>query len=247
MKTLFHRARVAFVFSKMKEADLASFADGVASKLTGNATFPSPPAPPATISSQAATLRAALASIATGGRTKALTGQAGAAKRALALSLVADGHYVEDTANLVAAGDPAKAASLVTAAGFALAKTPTGGKRTTGIVATGPGWAHGRAPKTAKHQGNLWRYGITTAKGTPPTTLVMVVTLEADVVIRDLPSGSVLALQHAPVLAAGKNGAAAGGGSHLTPLPASLGKHPAFSNLQTSPYTFGDFAYVVVP
>ena len=32
----------------------------------------------------------------------------------------------------------------------------------------------------------------------------------------------------------------------LTTLPAALGKHPVHSNLQTNPYTFGDFAYAVV-
>ena len=248
MKTLFHRARVAFEFRTMKEADLASFADGVAIRLTGNATFPSPPVPAATLSTQVGTLRAALAAIASSGRTKVLTAQSKEARLALLLSLVADGHYVEDTSNTAAAGDSAKAAALVVSAAFALAKTPTGGPKATGVVGTGPGWIHLRDKKDARVEAHLWRYGLTSAKGTPPSTLVTLVTLEVDLIIRDLPSGTTLAVQHAAVGPVGTGAKkATGAGSGLTTLPAALGKHPVHSNLQTQPYTFGDFAYAVVP
>lgn len=246
MKTPFHRARVVFDFRKLGDAALASFGDGVASRLTGGAPFTSPPVAPAALSALAGDLRGVLAQIASGGRTKALSTQLAAARKAILLALIANGHYVEDTANTAAAGDMAKAVGLIQSVGYALVKAPAKGKRTTGVAATGPGWVHFRVVKGAKIEAHLWRAGVTPAKGTPPTTLVVLVTLEVDLVLRDLPSGSIVAIQHASVGQAAK-GTAAMTGPEVTTIPASLGKHPLYSMLQTNPYAWSDFTYIQVP
>jgi hypothetical protein len=169
------------------------------------------------------------------------------------LSLTANGHYVEDRANLLAAGDVTHAEQLILGAGYKLKKKATPHPRDFEVVATGPGWIHLRAKKAGakKTETHLWRYGISTAKGKVPDTVILRITQEADIIITDLASNIVVGAQHASILPAshtGKTGTEpTATGRAASQVPLSKSRHPMFSHSSSDPYQWTDFIYAVIP
>ena len=165
------------------------------------------------------------------------------------------GAYVEGVANdaAVAAGDVAKGNAVVNRVGYTLKKKGSAKKPDFGVVASGPNFVQLHTQKVKKGtEAHLWRFAITTAKGIAPakTILVYVFTLECDVVIQDIPSGSVLAVQHASIVSVSHskktNGSNPLSTKKASPLAQSKTKHPVFSYNTSDPYTWTDFLYAVV-
>ena len=164
------------------------------------------------------------------------------------------GAYIEGVANdvAVAAGDVAAGIAVVNRTGYKL-KKKTGGKRPDfGVVASGPNFIQCHVKKVRKGtEGHLWRFAITTAKGVAPaqTILVTVFTIECDVLIQNIPSGSILAIQHASVVPVSHNTKTTGStpvSGKVSAVAQSKTKHPIFSFTSPDSYTWTDFLYVVI-
>jgi hypothetical protein len=253
MKSSIRKAKVSFDFQKMNASGLATFGDGTVAGLTGNTAFPNPVVALATVTTQVNAVRDTERQIAAGNISKALTAQLKLQTNILMLSLSANGHYVEDISNMAAAGDENKAEQLILSSGFKLKKKAVPHPRDFEVVETGAGWIHLRAKKAGakKQESHLWRFGIAAAKGTVPASVMIRTSLEADIIIADIPGGVVLAAQHASVLSAShtkKTSAAATQTSKAaTPVPISKARHPIFSFANSDPYQWTDFIYAVIP
>ena len=249
MKSTTPIARVAFGFEDMDAAGLCTEADGTVTGLTGNTYITTAPqvalgpvTTAGTIAFQAAAVRAALAQIAAGNMSKTLTIQLGLAASLLMQYLRANGYWVQNQANSLAAGNLDLAKKIILSTGYKLEKEHDLHPRTFEVVATGPGWAHFHTGRTKKGaEGQLWRYGLTSAKNLPPlaSALITRYTQVTDVIISDLPSGSIIAMQRATNVS----------GASETGTISSLSKanHPIFSHNTIDPYTWTDYIYVVVP
>ncbi|MBI3500345.1 MAG: hypothetical protein HY063_00975 [Bacteroidetes bacterium] len=257
MKLIIRKAKVSFEFKEMSADALATFGDGTVQGLNGNTNFPSPPIAllPATtagtVSNLIANLRATLQKIASGDKSTALTNQEQQQATALMLALTSNGHYVEDHANDLGGGDVKKAEGLILTTGYKLKKKTQLHPRDFELVDSGPGWEHYRVKKAKKGtEGHIWRYGITPQKGTPPATVILRFTLEADIIITDLASGTIVGIQHTSILPVShtkKTSAATTQTSKTaTQIPASKSKHPVYSHTNADPYLWTDFLYTGV-
>jgi len=141
---------------------------------------------------------------------------------------------VEDTANTTAAGDLARAEQIILGGGYKLKTKGATHPRAFEVVGTSEGSVHYRTLKGTKngYKPTLWRYGITDAKGKPPDTKITHFTKQVDVVIDDLPSNSIVAMQNADAELSGKT---------------KKFEHPSFSHNTPDPYDWSDFIYTVVP
>lgn len=252
MKSTLQKAKVSFEFREMDASGLATFADGTVAGLTGNAFISAVPVALATISAQTTALRATLQQIAAGDKSPALTAQEAQQANALMLSLASNGHSVEDQANILAAGDLKKAQQIILSTGYKLKKRGTPHPRDFEVVETGPGFVHLRVKKAKKGvEAHLWRYGITTAKGTPPPTVKLIVSVEVDIIIHDLASNIIIGVQHASVLPAAHtkktNPASTQTSKSATLVPLSKTRHPMFSAAADELYQWTDFIYAVIP
>ncbi|MBI3503142.1 MAG: hypothetical protein HY063_15250 [Bacteroidetes bacterium] len=251
MKLIIRKAKVSFEFREMDASKLATFGDGTVQGLTGNTNFPSPLVPLSTVNTQVVNLRATLKLIAGGDKSETLTNQMQQQATALMLSLTSNGHYVEDVANTLGAGDEKKAEGLILGTGYKLKKKPELHPRDFELVDSGPGWEHYRVKKAKKgNEGHIWRYGITTQKGTPPVIVILRFTLEADIIISDLASGSIVGIQHTSILPVShtkKTSAATTQTSKAaSSVPANKAKHPVYSHTNADPYLWTDFLYTGV-
>jgi hypothetical protein len=253
MKTTLKKAKVSFDFKTMDANGLATFGTGTVTGLTGNASFPSPPVALATVTTQATALRGTLTQIAAGNKSAALTKLEAQQANTLMLSLITNGHYVEDTANTAAAGDLTHAEQLILGSGYKLKRKGQPHPRDFEVVATGAGWIHLRAKRAAKKgaEGHLWRFGVAPAKGTAPVTVIVRVTLEADIIISDLASNTVVGAQHASILPVAHTHKTSATPTETTKsatiVPLSKTRHPMFSYAVSDPYQWTDFIYAVIP
>jgi hypothetical protein len=249
MKATTKKATLSLEFKSMDAASLAQFADGTVVGLTNNAGFTAPPVALATVTSQTATLRTTSGQRSGGNKSTALTKTEAHQAGILMQSLTTNAHYVEDTANTQAAGDLAVAEQLILSTGYTLKQHAAPAPRSFEIVATGPGWAHVRVAKAQDGgEGHMWRFGLTPVKGTAPATLLTRYTLSVDVVIADIPSGSILGVQHAsilPVPRAAKKAAAAKKG--VAPAALTATGHTVVSFPVADPYAWTGFIYTVIP
>jgi len=253
MKTTIKKAKVSFDFRSQDAARVATMGDATVTGFTGNTNFTALVVPLVTITTQVTAVRNTLRTIAAGNTSKALTAQLAQQSNTLMFSLVANGHYVEDTANILAAGDEKKAEQLILATGYKLKKKTTPHPRDFEVVETGVGWVHLRAKKAEakKQEAHIWRYGLTLKKGTPPETVITRITLEADIIITDLASSTVVGVQHASITSATRTGATSVASTQTskaaTSIPVSKSRHPLISHASSEPYQWTDFIYAVIP
>jgi hypothetical protein len=135
-----------------------------------------------------------------------------------------DALEVQSVANDVAAaaGDVAAGIIVVQRTAFRLKKDGMPHQRHFEVVESGEGWVHLRTKAIHHPAGYVWNYGITAAKDTPPTIFKpLLFTLEVDIIINNLQSGSIYAFQVAGIL----------------PV-----QRPTFSD-GVEPLTFSDFIY----
>src|ERR1035437_9619408 len=141
--------------------------------------------------------------------------------------------------------------TVATRCGFKLSKAKTPGKQPDfGFTASGPGWKQVHAKKAKKgNEGHVFRAALTSADGTSPNKadIIYFFTLECDIIIKDIPKGKILAVDHASVLpgshskTTGTTGMATG--KAASTISVSKGNHPTFSLLTADPYTWKGWIY----
>jgi hypothetical protein len=233
MKTNIKRVKISFEFDDMTDVEFLSFSDGTVTGLTGNSKFSAPAILLATVTTQTNDARVTIGLIKSGQTTRENTLLLKEQLYKVKLSVIANGHYVEDTANELAAGDTVYAKELILSTGYKPAKDKEYSQRDFEVVETGIGWGHIRAKKQKNGaESHLYRYGIAPAKGIVPAMVTTIYSPYADIIIEDLPSGSVVGVQHA--------------GADLASKIKRSG-HPVFTHSNTDPYEWTDFIYFVVP
>ncbi|MBI4931486.1 MAG: hypothetical protein HY841_12025 [Bacteroidetes bacterium] len=232
---------------KMDTPTLVSSAKGII--LTGDPDATAPPVPDTTLHAQADSLLL----IHTKRQTKpptATADQETQQRNIVDRSYKKDGLYVQGVCNdvAVANGDVTAGEAVAQRIGYTLKKQATFNPTDFGVTSHEPGLADVQAKKAKKGtEAHLWRYGITPAKDTAPTALKTLVTVEAHIIIQNLPSGSILGIQHASVLPVShtkKTSAAETKTSKIaTQISLSKAKHPVFSHLSADPYQWTNFVY----
>ncbi len=249
-------AHISFGFESLDEAGICTEADGMVSGLTGNLYITvvpiaiGPVGTAGTIQYQTAALRALLSQRAAGNKAITLSKQISAAATALMLSLIADGHSVQDQANVIAAGNIVLAQKIISSTGYKLSKTKAPKLHSFDAISNAIGSIYAHNPKAKKGvEAHLWRVGITTAKGILPTITKLYVTTEASIIINSLPSASIVGIQHASVVSAKTTKIISGislPAKKATPVAASKGHHPVYSWTTADPYSWTDCLYPVV-
>jgi hypothetical protein len=139
--------------------------------------------------------------VAAGNTSKALTKLLAQDADILMTALTTNGHYVEDTANTVAAGNLAKAQQMINSSVYKLKKKGTPHPRVFEVMKSGVQWVHLRTKSVGKRAGYVWRYAPVSAKGVVPTTWsYLIFTLEAELLINNLKSSTIYAFQFASIL-----------------------------------------------
>lgn len=248
------KIKVSRNYHKLETPALVSFADGI--KFAGT-TASNPTESDANIAAFANTLIGTHNSRQTVPGKNA-TNNERAQRTALLNALDKNANYLENEANeaAVTAGDAAVGYALVGAVGFKVAGKK-GGARHYGVVNTGPGWVEAHEEKTVKgYEGHIWEFGTTTNKTTPPTATTIRFTLTSQCIFDHLTSGTVFAYREASIVPTGKKaGGGTGGGAipapstarKATKLPTGKGNHPVIDITNSSPYTFTDWQYAIVP
>jgi hypothetical protein len=150
-------------------------------------------------------------------------------------------------------GDVNTGVTLAIGCGGRLAKKTTSTQPDFAVTDEGPSWIKVHARKAVKGmEGHLFRCGIVTSKGLIPAkaNCVDYVSLECTIEINDLPSGSVLAINHAGIIPVRHSKIPV----VITPmklkkatkLPVSKKNHPLFSFTSPDPYTWDGWIYVVI-
>ena len=163
--------------------------------------------------------------------------------------------FMKGAANDLAiqAGDVTAGNTMVTACGAKLSKKITGKQPDFGVTGAGPGWVQVHSKKILKGtEGHIFRCGLANAKGTPPakTACIDFVSLEGTIIIDDLTSNTILAINHSGIAPVGH----AKTPVVITPIKAkkvtktavSSKKHPTFSFTSPDPYTWDGWIYEVV-
>lgn len=162
--------------------------------------------------------------------------------------------YVQSVAIDVATahGDSSFGNNVVTRCGFKLKKATGGGKKPDfGITDSGAGWVQVHAKKAKKGaEGHIWRVALTSAIGTPPAKadIIYFFSLECDIVIQNIPSGKIIAIDHASVITVAHGKKATGiniplTGKKAAAIGASKANHPVFSFITGDPYTWKGWIY----
>ena len=225
--------KISLDFRDKSGNDLISFSRGTISGFTGNTDLPSPTIAMDDLAEQIDAYELVLIDIEAGNTTPENTRLAAQLADKLMLSLTTNGHYVEDTANKAAAGDVPKAEAIILSSGYKLKKKASIPDRDFEIVKTGTSWFHCRVKKTKKGVEIIyWQYGIVPSKGEIPQTKIMHITDKADIIITDLPSGSVVAIANA---------------RNETGYQDVKYQHPTFSHQTTVTYDWSEYIYVVIP
>jgi hypothetical protein len=257
MKATNVNAHISFGFESLDEAGLCTEADGMVSGLTGNiyiTVLPVPLGPvgtAGTIMYQTAALRGFLSQRAAGNKSVTLSKQISTAATTLMLSLIVDGHSVQDQANVLAAGNLVQAQKIISSTGYKLSKTKTPKLHGFDAVSNAIGSIYAHNPKAKKGaEAHLWRIGITTAKGVIATVTKTYVTVDASIIINSLPSASIVSIQHASVVSGTRVAKTTGiiplTGKKATPVAASKAHHPVYSWTTIDPYNWTDCLYPVV-
>ncbi|MDD5033899.1 MAG: hypothetical protein PHE55_04005 [Methylococcaceae bacterium] len=251
MKQTVSRVHIALNFPKVSVDELITLSTAVASRLASDPDAIAPPVPSAALAQQTNELQATHILRKTD-RSPTLTRLEEQQGNALVQSLASDAHYVEDTANTLANGDVAKAQQIITRTGFQLKKIGQHHPRSFEVVEAGEGWVHLRVKKSRTgNEAHAWRYGVTTAKDTPPAELSQpLMTLETDVILRDLKSSTVYGFQHASILPASHtrktSPASTATRQAATLIPTTKAHHPLFSD-GNDPQQWSGFIYTVIP
>ncbi len=251
MKQTINRVRIALNFAKMSVDELITFGSAVANGLAADPDAIAPPVASAALTAQTAGLQA-IHIQRKSDKSPNLTDLERQQANTLVQSLITDAHYVVDTANTKASGDVSKAREIINRIGFQIKKAGQRHPRSFEVAETGEGWVHLRVKKSRRgNEAHAWRYGETSAKDVPPAELgQMVVTLETDLIIHGLKSGSTYGFQHASILPVSHtrktSPASTATSQAATLIPLSKSRHPLHGDGQ-DPQQWSGFIYAVTP
>ncbi len=251
MKQTVSRAHIALNFARMSVDELITLGTAVADRLAADTEVNAPPVASSILAQQTNDLRATHTQRKSD-RSPNLTKLEHQQANALVQSLYTDAHYVEDAANAKAGGDVDKAQEIISRIGFQLKKSPQRHPRSFEVVEAGDGWVHLRVKKSRRgHEAHAWRYGATSAKDVIPAELCQpVITLETDIIIHGLKSGSIYGFQHASILPVSHtrktSPATTATSQAATLIPLNKARHPLYSD-GNDPQQWSGFIYVVAP
>jgi len=228
------RVEISLEFKKYNPAKLVEFGGGVVTAQSGNTDLPNPPDPLGDITTACGALDLLNKKISGGDLSKATRNLRNQKFNSLCDLLETNAGYVANTANRTAAGDYERALQIANSSGHVLQQKGQPHGRSFEKVRVEDGTVHVRAVRggSGGPKGHLWRYGLTTAKGVVPTSTVTQYSKQVDMVLTDIPSKSIIAVQHANIELAG----------HVKKWG-----HPTFSFNTPDPYDWSDWIYIVVP
>ena len=161
--------------------------------------------------------------------------------------------YVQGVAIDVATahGDASFGNTVVTRCGFKLNKAKGGGKKPDfGITDSGTNWVQVHAKKAKKGtEGHIWRVALTTAIGTSPAKadIIYFFSLECDILIQNIPSGKIIAIDHASIISVAHTKKTLGNipltGKKAATIAASKANHPVFSFTTPDPFVWKGWIY----
>lgn len=201
MKRATKKANISFGFRQMKPPEIVTFGNGTIIACSGNIFFPSMPIDSTMLGNLISAVENDLSDIAAGETSTELTKLLALDADALMMALTTNGHYVEDTANTVAAGNLAKAEEMIRSSGYKLKRKGSKPPRKFDIIASGIQWVNLRVKSVCRNAGYIWRYAPVSAKGLIPSEWGDVIfTLETELVINGLKSATIYAFQFASIL-----------------------------------------------
>jgi hypothetical protein len=161
--------------------------------------------------------------------------------------------YIQGVARdaAIAAGDVNAGIQVVLRCGFKVKKAKSPVNRQFKVSNAGPGAVDISTKSVAIHAGYVRQYGSTTAKDVPPAvTQELLITLEVDVHINNLKSGTIYAFREAIVLPVKRTTA---GSMHTTntqkmatPTIATKAHKATFSEGAASHYVWSEWIYIVI-
>ena len=186
-------------------------------------------------------------------QSKSLTSESNELTDIVRVSYSSNAAYIEMIANKVVrtTGSYDAGLNVVQRCGYRVKTKGELHPRSFEVVDSGQGWFHLRVKSVGKRAGYLWRLGITTERGVMPTVFLPILfTLECDVVIMNLESGSIYGLQSASILpvAQTKNSDPSQtlSSKSATVTVSTKANKPTF-NAGDDPYQWSDFIYEVCP
>jgi hypothetical protein len=186
-------------------------------------------------------------------QSKSLTSQSNELTDIVRVSYSSNAAYIEMIANKVmrTTGSYDAGVNVVQRCGYTQKTKGERHPRFFEVVASGPGWFHLRVKAVGKRAGYLWRLGITTEKGVKPTVFLPILfTLECEVVIMNLETGSIYGMQSASILpvAQTKNSDPSQTiSSKSATVTVSTKANKTTFNAGDDPYQWSDFIYEVCP
>jgi hypothetical protein len=136
-------------------------------------------------------------------QSKSLTALGNVLAGKVRVSYAEDAAYVEMIANKVVrtTGSYDAGVNVVERCGYMIKDKSEPHPRGFEVVDSGPGWIHLRVKSVGKRAGYLWRCGITPEKDVKPTSFLPILfTLQCEVVIMGLKSGSMYGFQSASIV-----------------------------------------------
>jgi hypothetical protein len=161
--------------------------------------------------------------------------------------------YIQGVARdlVISSGDINQGINLILNAGYFYkqAKSPT--KSGFDVDNEGSGKVKVNTIAVAPHAGYIRQYGITATKGVPPDQCSeLLFSLEVDVILAGLTSGTILAIREASILPAGSSANSGSNSTNVEKLATqtTVGKahHPIFNHGATSHYQWSEWLYIVV-
>jgi hypothetical protein len=220
-------------------------------KTTGDPNAGNPPVTDTLLHTQATTMLTVYNNSQTVPPT-AIPTQVATARNIVERSYTKIGLYVQGAANdaAVAAGDVTAGQVVVTRTGYHLKHASIRAPRHFSASSNGVGQLDISTKAVGKHAGYIRRLGVTTAKGVPPSVLGDdLFTLEADIHIDGLVSGSIVGACEAtilPVTHTNKTSTTTNSTQKsVTATPATKGRKASFT-YGASHLIFSDWIYVVV-
>lgn len=225
--------------------ELCSMAKGI--KTAGDSVIV---APPVSDADQAVDADAALVihSQRQTNQSKTLTAQESQLTSKIKRNITRVAHYVEDTANeyAIQQGSYDAGKAVILRCGFVLEDDRDLHQRTLEEVASGPGWFHVRTKSVGEHATYIWRYGLTSSKGTPPTEFrPLLITTQCEFILIGGKSGGIYGVQCASILPIPRTKPGAPDvKKKSTIIPASKAGKPTFTD-GAEPWQWSDWIYIV--
>ena len=238
----------------VKDPTLDVIHDGSMQKTTGNALLPNMPVNDTTMNTQVGSLQTTFNGF------KAVPpifteAQVTSKKNIVVASYNQNAGYIQGVARAaaIAAGDVNAGIQLVTASGFKVKKSKSPTTRAFSVTNAGEGAVEITTKAVAVHACYIRQYGLTTAKGVPPTAASMqelLITVDVAAHVNNLKSNTIYAFREATILPlrskANTGASATAVQKTATPTAATKAHKAVFTDGVASHYNFGEWIYIVI-